>query len=300
MSEMTSVLCVGLAGQDFIFSVENLHSSPEKYRAREMIAAGGGLAATAAVAAARLGAQVSLATRLGDDWLAEHILQELASYGVNCTLSRRFPGLRSSVSAVLVTPTGERLIINYSDDRIPDDPSWLPPLPPATRAVHGDMRWEAGSRRYLSEAREAGIPGVLDVDRAPQDQALIGFASHAAFSTQAVTELLGTHDPAEAVTRLARQHGTWIAVTDGGRGTWFGAGGNVSHQPAFPVRPVDTLGAGDVFHGALTLALGEGRSEAEAVRFASAAAALKCLRFGGRVGAPTRADTNAFLASATS
>src|SRR3712207_2421409 len=153
MIAMIRVLCVGLAGQDFIFSVENLPSRPEKYRSREMIAAGGGLAATAAVAAARLGGQVSLATRLGDDWIAEQILQELASYGVDCTLSRRFAGLRSSVPVVLVTATGERLIVNYSDDRLPDDPSWLPPLPPATRAVHGDMRWEAGSRRYLEEAQ---------------------------------------------------------------------------------------------------------------------------------------------------
>ncbi len=295
---MTRVLCVGLAGQDFIFSVDNLPSRPEKYRARRMIAAGGGLAATAAVAAARLGGQVSLATRLGDDWIADHILQELTSYGVDCTSSRRFAGLRSSVSAVLVTASGERLIVNHSDDRLPDDPSWLPPLPRAARAVHGDMRWEAGSRRYLEEARRAGIPGVLDVDRAPEDQSLIGLASHAAFSTQAVTDLFGAHDPGEAVARLARLHQTWVAVTDGDRGTWFGAAGEVRHQPAFPITPVDTLGAGDVFHGALTLALGEGQDAAEAVRFASAAAAIKCQHFGGRLSAPTRAETEAFLAQA--
>jgi sulfofructose kinase len=295
---MTPVLCVGLAGQDFIFLVQNLPSKPEKYRSREMIAAGGGLAATAAVAAARLGGRVSLATRLGDDWIADHILQELASYGVDCTSCRRFAGLRSSVSAVLVTASGERLIVNHSDDRLPDDPSWLPPLPPGTRAVHGDMRWEAGSRRYLEDARRAGVPGILDVDRAPEDQSLIARATHAAFSTQAVTELLGPHDPGEAVARLARLHGNWVAVTDGGSGTWFGAAGKVHHQAAFPITPVDTLGAGDVFHGALTLALGEGQDEAKAVRFASAAAALKCQQFGGRLGAPTRAETEAFLPQA--
>jgi sulfofructose kinase len=295
---MTQVVCVGLAGQDFIFSVDDLPARPEKYRAREMVAAGGGLAATAAVAAARLGAKVTLATRLGDDWIADHILEELASYGVDCTPSRRFAALHSSVSAVLVTATGERLVVNRFDDRLPEDPSWLPPLPGGTRAVHGDVRWEAGATRYLAEARQAGIPGILDVDRAPRDETLIGLASHAAFSTQAATELLGPHEVAEAVARLARMHGTWVAVTDGGRGTWFGAGGEVNHQPAFPITAVDTLGAGDVFHGALTLALAEGRGEADAVRFASAAAALKCLRFGGRLGAPTRAETNAFLAQA--
>jgi sulfofructose kinase len=60
---------------------------------------------------------------------------------------------------------------------------------------------------------------------------------------------------------------------------------------------VDTLGAGDVWHGAFALALAEGRPERQAVRFASAAAALKCTRFGGRNGAPRRAEVDAFLSS---
>jgi len=66
--------------------------------------------------------------------------------------------------------------------------------------------------------------------------------------------------------------------------------------PAFAVRAVDTLGAGDVFHGAFALAIGEGMPERRAVRFANAAAALKCTRFGGgRGGAPSRAEVERFL-----
>ena len=63
------------------------------------------------------------------------------------------------------------------------------------------------------------------------------------------------------------------------------------------VEAVDTLAAGDVFHGAFVLALAEGRSEAEAIAFANVAAALKCTVFGGRLGAPARASVEALLAA---
>jgi sulfofructose kinase len=74
-------------------------------------------------------------------------------------------------------------------------------------------------------------------------------------------------------------------------------GGAIRHVPGFEVDVVDTLGAGDVWHGAFALALAEGRPEREAVRFASAAAAIKVQRRGSRTGAPTRSELDAFLRS---
>jgi sugar/nucleoside kinase (ribokinase family) len=65
--------------------------------------------------------------------------------------------------------------------------------------------------------------------------------------------------------------------------------------PAFPIDAVDTLAAGDVFHGAFAVALIEGRDPHTAMRFAAAAAALKCTRFGGSGSAPQRADVDAFM-----
>ncbi|MDR0440933.1 MAG: PfkB family carbohydrate kinase, partial [Candidatus Accumulibacter sp.] len=62
------------------------------------------------------------------------------------------------------------------------------------------------------------------------------------------------------------------------------------------VKVVDTLAAGDVFHGAFALALVEGKNIEDAARFACAAASLKCTRFGGRLGCPTRAEVEEFLA----
>ncbi|MBX9874054.1 MAG: sugar kinase, partial [Beijerinckiaceae bacterium] len=72
--------------------------------------------------------------------------------------------------------------------------------------------------------------------------------------------------------------------------------GTIAHRPAFAVAAVEPLGAGDVWHGAFALALAEGQGERAAIRFASAAAAIKCTRFGGRSGAPRRQEIEAFLA----
>ena len=91
-----------------------------------------------------------------------------------------------------------------------------------------------------------------------------------------------------------------VAQTLGPQGVcWKRAGQPLQHQPAWPVGPVvDTLGAGDVFHAALGLALWEGMGDATAMRWASAAAALKCLQPKGILGAPTRVAVTAFLAQA--
>jgi sulfofructose kinase len=72
--------------------------------------------------------------------------------------------------------------------------------------------------------------------------------------------------------------------------------GSVRRMPVFPINAVDTLGAGDIFHGAFTLVLAEGRTIEIALRFAAAAAGLKCARFGGSAVAPLRAEVDALVA----
>jgi sulfofructose kinase len=93
----------------------------------------------------------------------------------------------------------------------------------------------------------------------------------------------------------------FVAVTDGAHGAmWLdlkGRGSTVRHQPAFAIEVADTLAAGDVFHAGFALRLAEGHEEADALRFASAAAALKCTRFGGIVGTPVRTEVEQLLLS---
>ena len=296
---MPAVLCVGHAVQDFVFTVPLLPDRGAKYRATSFTSVGGGPAATAAVAIARLGGQAVLAARVGDDAAADMIVAELRGHGVDCAYVRRCAGCASSVSAVIVDACGERMIVNNLDPAIPADPTWLPaPAAVGARAVLVDTRWPEGALATLQAARAAGMPAVLDADRPiPPDGALLRAATHVAFSADALADYTGIAEPARALAEVARALPGWCCVTAGGDGVYSMAGGQPRRHAAFDVAVVDTLGAGDVWHGAFALALAEGHDEAAAVRVASAAAALKVQRAGGRAGAPTRAELDAFLAA---
>jgi len=296
---MSTVLCVGHAVQDFVFTVPSLPDRGEKYRATSFTSVGGGPAATAAVAIARLGGHAVLAARLGADAAADVIAAELGGYGVDCRHLRRFDGCASSVSAVILDARGERMVVNNLDPGIPTDPRWLPsPAAVGARAVLVDTRWPEGALAALQAARAAGLPAVLDADRPiPPDGALLRAATHVAFSADALADFTGIADPAGALAAVSRSLPGWCCVTAGAAGVHVMAQGQARHFAAFEVPVVDTLGAGDVWHGAFALALAEGRDEAAAVRIASAAAAIKVQRPGGRAGAPTRVELDTFLAA---
>jgi sulfofructose kinase len=227
------------------------------------------------------------------------IRSELLSHGVDCGSLRRCPGCTSSVSAVIVDAQGERMIVNHLDPALPPDPSWLPSAEVVgAAAVLADTRWPEGALAALRAARAAGLPAVLDADRPiPADGELLRAATHVAFSADALADYAGTADPARGLELAASGLTGWCGVTLGRDGVLARAAGEVQHHPGFDVTVVDTLGAGDVWHGAFALALAEGRAEAAAVRFASAAAALKVQRSGGRSGAPVRAELDSFLAA---
>jgi sulfofructose kinase len=296
---MPTVLCVGHAVQDFVFTVPSLPDRGEKYRASGFHSVGGGPAATAAVAIARLGGRSVLAARVGDDAAADMIVAELRGHGVDCRHVRHCAGCASSASAVIVDARGERMIVNHLDPSLPVDPAWLPgPAAVGAQAVLVDTRWPEGALAALLAARAAGLPAVLDADRPiPVDGALLRAATHVAFSADALAEYTGIAEPARALAEVARSLPGWCCVTAGGEGVHAMENGAPRHHAAFDVPVVDTLGAGDVWHGAFALALAEGRDETAAVRSASAAAALKVQRTGGRAGAPTRAELDAFLAA---
>ena len=291
----SSVICVGIATLDYIYGVETLPTEGKKYRASALEVQGGGIAANAAVAIARLGGAASLLTRLGDDLTGDAVRTGLVCEGVDVAASLAEAGRRTPVSAIMVDNAGERMIMSYSDPDMPTEPPWLPKLlPPGTGAVLGDTRWAEGALHLFQLARGAGIPAVLDGDRRPVDPCLLTTATHVAFSEIGLQEQTGLKDIHLALSSFTPGC-CWLAVTAGERGVWVCDHGEIRHVPAFEVEVVDTLGAGDVWHGAFALALAERQPEFQAVRFANAAAAIKCTRFGGRKGAPTRAEVEQFL-----
>jgi sulfofructose kinase len=298
VSGTPGIICVGLAVMDQIYSVERLPEAPAKHFATALREVGGGPAANAAVAIARLGGGARLWSRIGDDSVGERIARELEREGVGVSGIKRIPGARSGCSAIIVDTRGERMIVNFRGDRMDPDPSWLPVSEiRGADAVLGDLRWPEGSARALAEARRLGIPALLDADATPAREGaeVFGAANHILFSSQGLLEFTGLAEIEGGLRLAASRTGAWVGVSAGLAGVYWLEPERVRHLPAFTVEVVDTLGAGDVLHGAFALALARGEPIEDALGFACAAAALKCSRPGGRAGAPSAEEVEGFL-----
>lgn len=286
--------------RDMTFHVEDVPARGQKIQASQLDTISGGNAANAAVAIARLGGEVRLAGPMGDanEHGTEFIFEQLRREGVDLRHIVHVAGAVTPMSAILIDPSGERTAISYRDPRL-----YTVELP-ASEILLDDVDailTESRSARFIGavvgEARARGIPIVVDADRAMStDDLLLTTATHLIFSAEALRATAGTDDLTAALARLAPATPAFLGVTNGDQGAyWLDTDGSARHIPAFPVEAVDTLGAGDVFHGAFTLALTEGSEIEPALRFAAAAAALKSTRPGGPFGAPQRAEVQAFL-----
>lgn len=291
---MARVLVAGVAVADFVFQVGEMPREAVKYRASDAVVTGGGCAANAAVAIARDGGEVLLAARLGDDPVGRMIVADLETEGVDTKLCHISPEGKSSFSSVYVDTAGERQIMNFRGSGLAADASWLNDVPPVD-AVLVDNRWTDIACRGIEIAREQGVPCIVDGEAPIEGDPFTG-ATHVAFARRGLESFTGVHDPHEALMEAQTRLGCWVCVTDGAEGSLYATrDGMTGHVPAYAVETRDTLGAGDVWHGVFALELAGGADEIVAIRRASAAAAIKCTRFGGRDGTPTKTETDRFL-----
>jgi sulfofructose kinase len=298
MAAPRRIIAIGHAALDRIYRIEAFPAQPTKVRALEHVEVGGGMAANAAVAMARLGARVELWSRVGDDPAGQTIRGGLKAERVDVRYVQAFEGSRSSTSAIIVDGRGERLIVNQRDSGMPSSTAWLPlERVREAHAVLGDVRWLEGLRAVFARAREEGVPTVLDGDLGAREvmPELLKLTDYAIFSAPALRELIPDGDD-EARLETILGHGVLHAgVTRGERGYLWrerGAGGRID---SVQVDVIDTTGAGDAFHGAFAAMLAEGRPTPDCARIAAWAAAEKCTRLGGRAGLPDRAQLEAFL-----
>ncbi|TAU45016.1 sugar kinase (plasmid) [Rhizobium ruizarguesonis] len=290
------VLCVGAAVMDTLFRVRSLPTGQGKILPYDMLQIAEGMASSAAFAVTRLGGHASLWGAVGNDDTGERIIADLSNSGIDTSGVVRVEAARSAVSTILVDDQGERLIVPFYDAGLHET------VKPVTQqdvsafdAVLVDVRWPKLALRTLLAAREAGKPAILDGDVAGDGviEMLAPAASHIVFSQPAAERLAGTAELVKVVGLLKQKfEHAFISVTAGENGCfWFDdRTGEIVHLAAPKVRTVDTLAAGDIFHGAFALATAEGLPIEETMRLSSMAAALKCQVFGGRIGAPTRAE----------
>jgi sulfofructose kinase len=296
------ILCAGIIVLDEVFRVDEFPQPDGKVQAKGFFVVNGGCAANAAVAIARLGGRASLAGPMGgpagEDENGDRVLKALAREKVDCAACQRIDGLATALSAIFMNARGDRTIVTYRDERIATAaPRHAERVVDGVDAVLVDNRYPEFVRPICEAARRRNLPVVLDSDRPTiEDDPLFRIASHVVFSWECLRETTGVSDLGDGLLRIARKSDAFLAVSNGPDDVVYLDRGKLRRLPVFKITAVDTLGAGDAFHGGFVLALAEGRNEIEAMRFGAAVAGIKCTRIGGSAGAPTRAEVEAFLA----
>ncbi len=295
------ILCIGIPVRDLTFRIQELPARGFKVNASHFGEIAGGNALNAAIGIVRLGGRASMCGPMGDsrETTSRYIFDKLAHEGIDTKHIIHMPGLVTPISSIMIDPSGERTIVTFRDPEL-----WKVRLPSAgilledCDAVLIESRCAEFCTDICAEARRRDIPVIVDADRTMSlREGLLTASSHLVFSSEALQSTAGIADDAEALKKIAKLTPSFVAGTSGAQGTlWLDEHHNLQQTPAFPVHTVDTLGAGDVFHGAFALGITEGQDLPAALRFASAAAALKCTRFGGAFAAPQRAEVEELLA----
>ena len=240
--------------------VENFPAPGAKVHASEFIITGGGCAANAAVAVARLGGRVAFAGPLGGagDHVSNRIVTDLNAEGIDCSGSVRVDGGTASVSLILLDANGEKTIatrrgvglgnvLPVNADRLVADAD----------AVLVDNRFPEFVMAVCRAAHARKIPIVIDLDLATKvDDPLLALGTHVVSSAEALRGTTGLDDYGAGLKRLAEHVSGFLAITDGPNGIYWLEQETVRHMPAFKVKAIDSLGAGDAFHGAFTLGAG--------------------------------------------
>ncbi len=279
--------------------VQDFPAPGAKVHASEFIITGGGCAANAAVAIARLGGRAAFAGPLGgtDDQVSNRIVADLIAEGIDCGGAVRVDGATASVSLILLDAEGEKTIATRRGAQLGKArPADAGKLVADVDAVLVDNRFPEFVTAVCRAAQARKIPIVIDFDLTTKpDDPLLKLGTHVVSSAEALHGTTGLTDYGAGLRRLAEHVSGFLATTDGPNGVYWLDNGALRHMPAFKVKAIDSLGAGDAFHAGFTLALAEGRALPDVMRFASATAALKCTHFGGGAGAARRAEVDEFL-----
>ncbi len=294
------LIAVGALCSATIFRVDEIPALPAKALATERCQVVDGMAISAACAFAKLGGSAKVWSRIGDDVLGSAARAALANEGIDTSGLHVVPGSATSQVAVIVDQRGDRLVVPFHDQTADKSAHWLP-LAEIDGAdfVHCETRWVEGAEAAMRAARSRKVLCMLDGDVAPVEalSRLVPLADYAVFSDTGLLIYAGCDDVTTALYQVGRTHGGHVGASCGAKGYFWFDEGRIRHVAAPVVKVVDTLAAGDVFHGALALALLEGRDIQGAARFACVAASLKCTHFGGRLGCPSRAEVDAFVAA---
>lgn len=271
---MPSVLCCGLVTADLFYHYDDPVVWGGKFKSASSNIEPGGGAAIAASAIAALGGDASVVGRIGQDILGDWVQADLNKRNVDTKFLQKVQGYSTPNSAIITTFDGERTVFNARDSRLLSARSDIHQFP-AFDAVLTDTRWPAGAEMLLKAAQLRNKPAILDAE-APVSFAedVIHLATHIIFSEQGLSDYAGKCDE-NALIKVARETGVWVAVTRGSKSVICCHENKLTYFAPPKVKTRNTLGAGDVWHGAFALSMGQTGSESLAVEFANDVAAMK-------------------------
>ena len=299
MSE-NSILVLGSSNTDMIIKMDRIPKPGETILGGEFVSAAGGKGANQAVSAARAGGSVTFIARVGKDIFGDKAVAGFVADGINVDYVFRDSASPSGVALIFVAKDGENSIavasganaklfpadVTRAKDAFSDAMVLLLQLETPLETVQAAAELAAGNgvRVILNPAPARELPDALLKNiylltpNESEMELLTGIAVNDEIAANAAAHPL-----------LARGVQN-VILTMGARGA-FVAGQNVRQLvPAFKAAAVDCTGAGDIFNGALAVALAEGKSLLDAARFANAAAAISVSRLGAQTSAPTRKE----------
>lgn len=281
---MKRVVGFGANVLDTLISLDTFPTEDKKLPARKITKVGGGPVGNALVVMSKLGVEAEVVGLFADDSSADYLIADFKKYGVKTQNVKRISA-ESFVSYIILSDENGSRTCLYNRGTVPDDADTLDLSPIDTADIlHLDGNYIKGAIRAAKYAKERGVKVSLDAgglyqgieDLLPLVDILIPSAEFALGITSAKTI-------PEAMNILYTKYSPEVlVVTDGKNGGYYYEGGVAHHYDSINIRPVDTNGAGDTFHGAFIAAYAMGMTTPMACEFASATAAYKCTNIGAR------------------
>ena len=303
---MQKIVVVGSSNTDMIIKMSRIPKPGETIIGGDFSMAAGGKGANQAVAAARSGGQVTFIARVGNDLFGEQAIKGFAADGINVGGVIKDTNAPSGVALIFVGSDGENSIgvasganaklsvenIERTRDIISSAGILLIQLETPIETVKAAVQLAAPETMVILNPAPAQ---PLDNEILRRVSILTPNESEAELLTGVTIE--NEAGAATAATALLARGVETVLITLGARGTFVAGADFCGIVPGFSVTPVDTTAAGDVFNGALAVALAEKKPLQEAVRFANAAAALSVTKLGAQPSAPWRQEIKAFLSA---
>jgi ribokinase len=302
--EKIEVIGLGQACMDYLGRITSYPEEDGKVELMDLHMQCGGPASTALVTLSRMGIQTSFLGSISDDPFGLEILKGLKEEKVDYTFLKVTPGHTSQFAFIAINKKGGRRTIFWHRGSVPHLHAPDVDLNPFenARILHTDGLMVEASMEAARQARKMGLTVVMDAGTLREGyQELASLVDILIASERFGLPLVGAAEPPEKALEVLSQWGPKeVIITLGSKGSIGWNGGEVISQKAFPIDAVDTTGAGDVYHGAYIYGLLQGWQMLECMRFASAAAAIKCKQIGARKGIPSLEVIKEFMRSSQS